>query len=291
MVRKSRRKALINALTTSIKGDLKAAQLEALINEDTDLSSENTSDSDDKRDELEDKEMKSSIAKIKMLKLLYIQSKRYLGPCSRIEKAPVIGNYLLNVLEEKRFKQHFCMSQASFFKLCEQVSRDPVFHNESHCSQHPLVDQMMVALKRVGCDGNGVAIGQLATFFRIGEGTVELYTDRCIMAILGLKANLLIWPSPAARKEIQSGFAKVGFDGCVGLLDGTLVVLATCPQKDGLDYYNRKGSYGIVTLLICNQEKNILYSYHHDQSIITCLQVTYQSTNAPLYFEMSLAIL
>ena len=130
MVRKSCRKALISVLTTSIKGDLKAAQLEVLMDEDTNLSSENTSDLDNKRDELEDEEMKSSIAKIKMLKLLYIQSKRYLGPCSRIEKAPVIGSYLLNVLEEKRFKQHFRMSQALFFKLCKQVSSEPVFHNE-----------------------------------------------------------------------------------------------------------------------------------------------------------------
>jgi hypothetical protein len=134
-------------------------------------------------------------------------------------------------------------------------------------------DQMMVALKRLGCDGNGVAIGQLATFFRIGKGTVELYTDRCIMAILALKSQLLTWPTPAVREEIQSGFKDVGFDGCVGLLDGTLVVLSTCPQKDGPNYYNCKGSDGIVTLLVCDQQKNILYLYtgwpgcSHDQRL------------------------
>ena len=60
-------------------------------------------------------------------------------------------------------------------------------------------------------------------------------------------------------KEIQKGFDKVGFEGCVGLVDGTLVVLATTPQLDGQDYYNRKGHYGIVTLLFCDQNKNILF--------------------------------
>lgn len=53
----------------------------------------------------------------------------------------------------------------------------------------------MVTLKRLGCDGNGVSVGALATFFRLGEGTVELYTDRCMMAILDLKPQLLTWPN------------------------------------------------------------------------------------------------
>ncbi|KAI9618601.1 hypothetical protein H4Q26_012423 [Puccinia striiformis f. sp. tritici PST-130] len=71
-------------------------------------------------------------------------------------------------------------------------------------------------------------------------GSVELYTNRCIMAILGLKPQLLAWPNAEERSEVSSGFAD-GFEGCVGLIDGTLVVLSTCPGRDGPDYYNRKG--------------------------------------------------
>ncbi|KNZ47928.1 hypothetical protein VP01_603g9 [Puccinia sorghi] len=63
--------------------------------------------------------------------------------------------------------------------------------------------------------------------------TVELYTDWCMVEILDLKPQLLTWPTPDARKEIQKGFDKVVFEGCEGLIDGSLVVLSTCPQLDG----------------------------------------------------------
>ncbi|KNZ43969.1 uncharacterized protein VP01_9661g1, partial [Puccinia sorghi] len=44
-------------------------------------------------------------------------------------------------------------------------------------------------------------------------------------------------------------------------------------QKSGQDYYNRKGSYGIATLLICDKNKKIQYVYTgwpgcaHDQKL------------------------
>ncbi|KNZ43785.1 hypothetical protein VP01_986g6 [Puccinia sorghi] len=64
---------------------------------------------------------------------------------------------------------------------------------------------------------NGVEVGKLATFFRIGEGPIELYTYWCMVAILELKPQLLTWPTPDAHKEIQKGF-----EGCMSLIDGLL---------------------------------------------------------------------
>jgi hypothetical protein len=54
----------------------------------------------------------------------------------------------------------------------------------------------------------------LATFFGIGEGTVEAYTNRCLMAILTLQAqeNLLGWPTPESRQELQTEFEDFGFE-------------------------------------------------------------------------------
>jgi len=134
---------------------------------------------------------------------------------------------------------------------------------------------MMVTLKRLGCFGNGASVGMLATFFRIAEGTVELYTNQCITAILALKPQLLAWPDRVVREEISAGFKDVGFDQCVGLIDGTLIVLSTKPEQDGPNYYNCKGTYGIVTLMICDQQLNIRYLYtgwpgcSHDQRLMT----------------------
>jgi hypothetical protein len=41
----------------------------------------------------------------------------------------------------------------------------------------------MIILKRLGCFGNGASVGMLATFFRLAEGTVELYNNLCFMAL------------------------------------------------------------------------------------------------------------
>ncbi|EFP79496.1 uncharacterized protein PGTG_05817 [Puccinia graminis f. sp. tritici CRL 75-36-700-3] len=128
------------------------------------------------------------------------------------------------------------MTCSSFFKLTKEISGNPVFYNDSNHPQSPVHEQLMVTLKRLGCDRSGVSVRALATFFRIGEGTVELYTDQCMMAILTLRPQLLEWPTAEARDEIQSWFGNVGFKNCVGLVDRTLAVLSTCPQLDGPDY-------------------------------------------------------
>ncbi|KNZ45195.1 hypothetical protein VP01_83g13 [Puccinia sorghi] len=184
MVRTSQRKTLLSALQSSIRADLVAAVLINTLKEGEEEwpPDDRTSDSEGEDENYVLDDIIDGTTEVKILALLY--------------KAPIIGAYLLRCLEEKRFKQHFRMGRA---KLCNAVTDNP----------------MMVALKRFGCDSNGVAVGQLATFFRIGEGTVELHTDWCMVAILDLKPQLLTWPTPDTHKEIQKGFDKVGFEGCV----------------------------------------------------------------------------
>ncbi|KAA1125554.1 hypothetical protein PGTUg99_019016 [Puccinia graminis f. sp. tritici] len=206
-----------------------------MFGEDSNDSSSSDTDSDIVNDDFEDEEMSMLDVEAKIHAVMAIQGRRYLGPRQKIEKAPDMHDFILNRMQDNRFKQFFRMTRASFLKLCAQVEDNPIFHNNSNHPQRPVIEQMMVTLNRLGCYGNGVAIGMLATCYRIGDGTVELYTNRCILAILSLRSQLLTWPEPAAREEIKSEFEEVGFDGCVGLIDGTLVILSTCPEKDGPD--------------------------------------------------------
>jgi hypothetical protein len=177
------------------------------------------------------------------------------------------------------------MSRLSFFKLCSQVESHPIFHNNSNRPQRPVIEQMMVKLNQLGCFGNGVAVGMLATCYQIGNGTVELYTNRCLIAILSLRSRLLAWPDPDAHKKIREKFKEVGFEGCVGLIDGTQVIMSTCPEKYGPDYYNRKGFYSVVTLLVCNNKKNITYlctgwpGCSHDMRVMSNFSLTTSPTN------------
>ncbi|KNZ60868.1 uncharacterized protein VP01_148g15 [Puccinia sorghi] len=50
-------------------------------------------------------------------------------------------------------------------------------------------------------------------FFCLAEGTVELYTNRCIMAIVALKDRYDMWPTEEEHLEVQAEFEEVGFKG------------------------------------------------------------------------------
>ncbi|KAI7941614.1 hypothetical protein MJO29_013688 [Puccinia striiformis f. sp. tritici] len=153
------------------------------------------------------------------------------------------------------------MSHSAFVKLVDRVSGDPIFQNNSNNPQRPVQEQMMVTLKCLGCYGNGVSLGFVARFFRVGEGMGELYTNRCIMAILRLKPDMLKWPDADTRKLTQQHYAEEGFDGCVGLIDGSLIPIFNAPIMNGSDFWSRKGFYAIATLLICDNDRNIIYIY------------------------------
>ncbi|KNZ60489.1 hypothetical protein VP01_15472g1, partial [Puccinia sorghi] len=55
----------------------------------------------------------------------------------------------------------------------------------------PVEEQMMVTLKRLGCFGNGASVWMLDRFFQISAGTMELYTNHCIVSTLDAKCHCL----------------------------------------------------------------------------------------------------
>ncbi|KNZ45860.1 hypothetical protein VP01_773g11 [Puccinia sorghi] len=71
---------------------------------------------------------------------------------------------------------------------------------------------------------NGLAIGMLASFFRISEGAVILYCHCVVEEILALEISVA---------ESTSGIAKTtGFKNCVGFVESTLIPLAEKPLID-----------------------------------------------------------
>jgi hypothetical protein len=50
-----------------------------------------------------------------------------------------------------------------------------------------------------------------------------------------------------------------GFMNCVGFIDGMLLPLEEKPSIDPEDYYSQKGLYGLATLVVCDDNKNIIY--------------------------------
>ena len=88
----------------------------------------------------------------------------------------------------------------------------------------------------------------------IGNGTVSLFTQRFIDSVINLNLNegLISWPDILERREISARFANKGMPNCVGILDGTYIVLCQSPAIDGENFWCRKSCYSFNVQLICD---------------------------------------
>ncbi|KNZ49412.1 uncharacterized protein VP01_5025g1 [Puccinia sorghi] len=89
-------------------------------------------------------------------------------PMISASSAPSQNNNLVRV------NQEFHMTRGSFLNLCEEVFMNLIFPNDSPNPQRSVLEQMMVALERLGTFGNAASVGMLATFLQNGKGTVEI---------------------------------------------------------------------------------------------------------------------
>ena len=119
----------------------------------------------------------------------------------------------------------------------------PVFHNNSRRRQAHPGWQLAVALNRFGHYGNRMNLDEVASDFGIGEGTVILYTNRVLTALMDLAPDWIKWPDEQRRDEIVTVMSREGFPGCVGFIDGTTIPLSQKPSLHGAAYFDRKKRY------------------------------------------------
>jgi len=161
-------------------------------------------------------------------------------------------------LEDQEFRQIARMSKTSFFRLLERFDAHPVFQNGNNHKQTDVWIQLLVALNRFGCYGNGASRGSLARTFGISAGTVNMFTSRVMQVILELEPEFLYWPNAEERQQISSLFGqKFGLPGCVGIVDGTPFNLSQRPAIEGSSFFNRKSNYAFNIQLVCDDRKLI----------------------------------
>jgi hypothetical protein len=169
------------------------------------------------------------------------------------------------------FRGHFRMNRESFEALLAAIEEHPIFQNPTVNQQTPVRYQLAVFLYRLGSKGQGDTQLHTATAVGIGEGTVRLYTNRVLIAILALKGKMIRWPSRTEREthkqRVCAGSQGV-FSGCVGFVDGTFITLLYAPQKDWIFYYNRKSSYALNAMVVCTDQKRIIYVRAGDTSAV-----------------------
>ena len=102
--------------------------------------------------------------------------------------------------------------------------------NQSRNSQREVWIQLLVALERLGCEGNGASVGRIARAAGISTGAVTLYTQRVVKALLGdsgytATARMLTpYRNPSAQVNENAVFnlcfsrARVHVEHLIGIL-------------------------------------------------------------------------
>lgn len=133
------------------------------------------------------------------------------------------------------------MRRPAFWSLVELIKDDRVFQSTGKRPQRPAAHQLATFLVRFG----NVTAMKGAGATSISEGAVYLYCRRVRKAIRRLRGRFVAWPEADARQRASSDFEDVGFPGCLGIIDGSLIPLAERPLKHGSSYYCRKGYYAV----------------------------------------------
>lgn len=122
----------------------------------------------------------------------------------------------------------------------------------------------------------------ITDLFVMQAGSVDNYTRCCIYAIMQLEHYYFRWPNEAERATIKSRIgASSFFQDCVGFIDGTLINFSAAPTCHKEDYWTRKSVYALNSLIICDDQRRVIYAHHgwcgsaHDQRVLKLTQVSF----------------
>ena len=197
----------------------------------------------------------------------FIESKRYLfrepyrDRSFVFDLADVISNESKRFNEED-FRKEFRVSRSSFHWLCDLFSKSPHLLSQGNKEIFSIEFHLLLFLRKVGSEGVEASDTKMANFFGIGKGSVSILFNRMKQAILSFKRDVIKWPTEqeknAMKLEIKT---RYGFQKCVGIIDGTIIILNQRPQKFGDSYWCRKCVYSLNVQVVCDHNCNILYYY------------------------------
>jgi hypothetical protein len=113
----------------------------------------------------------------------------------------------------------------------------------------------------LGTEGSGGSCTSLRNVFYFGKGSLTKYKCRVATAIVDcLGSDYYAWPDEQERDEIAAEMeARYNLRNCIGVIDGTLFLLAFKPQSsDAGDYCGRKGD-SITNLIVSDHKRRIRY--------------------------------
>lgn len=100
----------------------------------------------------------------------------------------------------------------------------------------------------------------LDAIFDIPQTTCSAYIQQMTDVLVSLYPKVVCWPDAEERQILSNRFHdRFQLLNCVGIIDGTLLPLATKPSLHGDSYLSRKGNYAVHTLMCCNDVAQVTY--------------------------------
>jgi hypothetical protein len=246
MPRKSLRRQTIDAMKAKVK-DLRLAF--------------HLCEAFDDEDHSEDERLMKASEQLKVM-----ENSRYLFRDSKYRRTKKVFDYEDAISNESKnfndeeFLGTFRMSRESFHLFVEEMKTKKAFTTPANSShQRPIPFQLLVYLYRIGKEGSAGGSFQVSQYFAIGKGSVENYVRRTIKALHEIMDEVVYWPDKDQRKEMRNRLSAYGFRHCIGIIDGTLVVLDFRPEAFHECYYSRKSFYAINVMIVCDDQRRIIY--------------------------------
>jgi hypothetical protein len=245
--RQSAQEALEAAYLASL-----AAESDAMLVDSDTSSSSDSHDSESSSSSSEDAPV-TMTSEILLDTLGDLYSQRYLNDRQSIQKTTSNMHLLLHeyrVSCPEIFHTYVRVTPECFDAILAAIRDDPVFHNNSQNAQHPMAEQLAIALFRFGHFGNAASTLKVALWAGVGYGTVDSITKRVMTAVCweSFQHRTLHW---ADESEKETAKAWVGQNSCPAwrdgwlMVDGTLVPLFACPGFYGNTWYDRKSNYSM----------------------------------------------
>jgi len=167
-------------------------------------------------------------------------------------------SHVHNWLSDNEFLRKYRLDRDTMECITNLIKGDLVFKKGKRGpKQIPVKHQLMIFLHFMGKEGESNSSQR--DVFNISEGHCELCRERVATALCNLREEYIKWPGVEERKEISCRILnKFQIPNCVGMMDGTLLVIGLTPQcTDKADYSGRKFKFSLTVNVINDDNRRI----------------------------------
>ncbi|KAG2742977.1 hypothetical protein P692DRAFT_20747942 [Suillus brevipes Sb2] len=146
------------------------------------------------------------------------------------------------------FQKKLRVSPEIFDNILNEISDDPIFHNQSNNPQLPVAIQLAIFLNRAGHYGNTISSEDVCQWAGVSVGSVTNYTNHVMIALLAKHDKFIFFPTldsddaGHSRKYVQDRTCPEWRNGTL-TADGSLINLCDKPGLYGETFYSRKSQY------------------------------------------------